>query len=272
MSKNFLPEEERRGIFAQYARERSHAPLAGFRLQTVADLARHFPGGADDEAVLSFARFATADSDARIDAELRNLKANGWAAEWKVHEFDQPPDLKARLEARGLTSHHEEALMVLPLEGAPMPTPQSGGIEIEEAQGAALDEIVAFQEAVWKCRLPWLAGVLHQMAEATPGSCVIYCARDGGRMVGSGWIDFHGGSQFAQLSGGAVHEDYRGRGVYSQLFAHRLAQAKARNVAYIAVDAAPMSRPILEHKGFRFICHTYPMRTRPFDTSAVTRS
>ena len=30
-------------------------------------------------------------------------------------------------------------------------------------------------------------------------------------------------------------------------------------------DEAPMSRPILEHRGFRFVCHTYPMRTRPFE-------
>jgi len=90
-------------------------------------------------------------------------------------------------------------------------------------------------------------------------------------LVGSGWIDFHGGSRFAQLCGGAVREDHRGRGIYSRLFQRRLLEAKARGVPFIAVDAAPMSRPILERKGFRFVCHTYPMRTRPFETTAVTR-
>jgi hypothetical protein len=90
--------------------------------------------------------------------------------------------------------------------------------------------------------------------------------------VGSGWIDFHGGSPFAQLCGGAVAEPYRGRGVYSLLFDRRIAAAKARAVPFVAVDAAPMSRPILERKGFRYVCGTYPMRTRPFDTGPVTRA
>jgi GNAT superfamily N-acetyltransferase len=128
------------------------------------------------------------------------------------------------------------------------------------------------QEEIWKCRLPWLAGVLHEMADPVRGSGVAYCARIADRVVGSGWIDFHGGSRFAQLCGGAVAEDYRGRGIYSLLFEHRVLEARARGVPFIAVDAAPMSRPILERKGFRFVCHTYPMRTRPFDTTSVTRS
>ena len=101
---------------------------------------------------------------------------------------------------------------------------------------------------------------------------LVLCARDGDRVVGSGWIDFSPGSPFAQMHGGAVLEPYRGRGVYSRLFERRLEEAKARGVPWIAVDAAPMSRPILEKKGFRFVCHTYPMRTRPYDTKAVTRA
>ena len=53
------------------------------------------------------------------------------------------------------------------------------------------------------------------------------------------------------------------------MFERRLEAARARGVPYLAVDAAPMSRPILERKGFRYICGTYPMRTRPFDTGTM---
>ena len=127
------------------------------------------------------------------------------------------------------------------------------------------------QEEVWACRLPWLAGSLRAMADPVDGTAMVYCARADGRVVGSGWIDFHRGSRFAQLSGGSVLESYRTRGVYSVLFARRLADAAARGVPFMAVDAAPMSRPILERKGFAFVCNTYPMRTRPHDTGAVTR-
>jgi GNAT superfamily N-acetyltransferase len=171
-----------------------------------------------------------------------------------------------------LTTHHVEALMVLQVEDARVDPVSAGDIVIEKASGPKLDEIAQLQEEVWRCRLPWLAGVLHQTADPVNGTGVAYCARLGDRVVGSGWIDFHGGSRFAQLCGGAVAEDCRGRGIYSLLFERRLLEARARRVPYIAVDAAPMSRPILERKGFRFVCQTYPMRTRPFGVSAVTRS
>lgn len=255
-----------RDIFERYSASRRAARYPGYRVDVLPDLTRHFPLGDSDEAVLSFARFDPAQAARRIHEELHHLKANGIDAEWKVHDFDTPADLKPRLEALGLTCHHVEALMVLEVDGI-QPAPRTDdGVAIERASGAALEEIVELQEGVWKCRLPWLLDVLREMDDP------IYCARAGGKVVGSAWIDFHGGSEFAQLSGGSIAEGYRGRGIYSRLFDRRLADAKARGTPFLAVDAAPMSRPILERKGFRFICHTHPMRTRPHDTGAVTRT
>jgi len=259
-------------MFERYAAARRVATIPNYRLEVLADVTRHLPKGADDEAVLSFARFAPANAERRIDEELENLKSHGWEAEWKVHDFDQPEDLRSRLQARELTLHHAEALMVLDVGDVRIQPSAPRDVELEAASGPTLDEIARFQEEVWQCRLPWLSGALHEMGERSDGSCPVFCARVGGRVVGSGWIDFHGGSEFAQLSGGAVAEEYRGHGVYSLLFERRLAEAKARAVPFIAVDAAPMSRPILERKGFRFVCGTYPMRTRPFDTGPVTRA
>jgi hypothetical protein len=97
------------------------------------------------------------------------------------------------------------------------------------------------------------------------GTAKVFCARTAERVVGSGWIEFHGGSPFAQLCGGTLLEAYRGRGLYSRLFELRVDEARRRGVPYIVVDAAPMSRPILERRGFRFVCNTYPMRTRPYE-------
>jgi len=261
----------RRDVFKQYALERRGAKLPNYRLERLADITRHLPNGTDDEALLSFARLPAGLAEERIREELDHLRRQGWEAEWKVHDFDEPGDLKPRLEAKGLTAHHVEALMVLQVDDARVCTPSAEGILIEEASGAALDEIAALQEEIWKIRLPWLTGVLREMTEPEHGSAIVYSARSGDRVVGSGWIDFQGGSKFAQLCGGAVLEDFRGRGIYTLLFEHRLAQARKRGVPFIAVDAAPMSRPILERKGFRFVCQTYPMRTRPFDTNPVTR-
>ena len=261
----------RRAMFDQYAAERRAAAIPNYVLDAAPDITRYRPAGTDDEAILAFARFTAATAERRIDETLDWLREQGWAAEWKVHDFDDPPDLRQRLEARGLTTHHVEALMVLDVAAAPAPVASEPAVAIERAAGEALDEIVALQEEVWACRLPWLAGALRAMADPAHGTANVYCARAGGRVVGSGWIDFHRGSRFAQLSGGSVLASHRARGVYSLLFAQRLADAAARGVPFIAVDAAPMSRPILERKGFAYVCNTYPMRTRLHDTGAVTR-
>jgi GNAT superfamily N-acetyltransferase len=263
--------EWRRAIFERHARQRRTARIPSYRLDALRDITRHLPTGKESEALLSFARFSPEVAEERIREELRQLKARDWEAEWKVHDFDEPPDLGQRLQAHGLAAHHVEALMILAVESAAAVGQSANGVVVEEAAGDALDEIVSLQEEVWECRLPWLAGVLRETTDPVRGSGVVYCARVDGRAVGSGWIDFHGGSHFAQLCGGAILEAHRGRGIYTALFERRLAEAKKRGVEFIAVDAAPMSRPILERKGFEFVCHAYPMRTRPFDTGAVTR-
>jgi len=262
----------KREMFEHYALDRRAARIPNFRLEMLDDLTRYDPTGSDDEAILCFARLQPADAERRIGEELDRLRAHSWAAEWKVHEFDEPPDLKQRLEARGLACHHVEALMVLPVGDAPVRSTSRGDATVEQASGSTLDEMAALQEEIWQCRLPWLAPGLREMTHPERGTGLAFCARVGGRIVGTGWIDFLGGSPFAQLSGGSVHAEFRGRGIYSMMFERRVEAARARGIPYLAVDAAPMSRPILERKGFRYICDTYPMRTRPFDTSAVTRS
>ena len=104
--------------------------------------------------------------------------------------------------------------------------------------------------------MPWLA---RSLADALPTTSH-YLAYAHNTLVGTGWIDFPPGSNFAELHGGAVLGDQRSRGFYSALFDARAAEAQQRGYAYLAVDAAPLSRPILLRRGFQFICETAPWR------------
>jgi len=88
----------------------------------------------------------------------------------------------------------------------------------------------------------------------------VYCAYAGGKPIGSGWVEFPEGSVYPELHGGAVLEEWRGRGLYSELFAVRLRQVERRHFRFLCVDASPSSRPILEEIGFRLVCATVPMR------------
>ena len=62
-------------------------------------------------------------------------------------------------------------------------------------------------------------------------------------------------SAFASLWGGSTLPELRGRGLYTGLLAARLQEARARGARYLTVDAGPMSRPILERRGFRLLTH-----------------
>jgi hypothetical protein len=104
----------KREMFEHYALDRRAARIPNFRLEMLDDLTRYDPTGSDDEAILCFARLQPADAERRIGEELDRLRAHSWAAEWKVHDFDEPPDLKQRLEARGLACHHVEASWCCP--------------------------------------------------------------------------------------------------------------------------------------------------------------
>ena len=55
---------------------------------------------------------------------------------------------------------------------------------------------------------------------------------------------------FAGLYGGGTDPVWRGRGVYRAVVAARAAEARARSVRYLTVDALETSRPILQRLGF----------------------
>ena len=147
--------------------------------------------------------------------------------------------------------------MVYDLRSAPrLPEKESEDVVIREVSSIEdLLAIVSIQEAVWSRSLPWLKGQMLSAKWFT----TYFCAFDQDLPIGAGWIEYPEGSMFAELHGGSVIAEYRGRGIYSELFRYRVEHAKEKGIPYISVDAAPMSRPILESKGFRRLCSTYPL-------------
>jgi GNAT superfamily N-acetyltransferase len=71
-------------------------------------------------------------------------------------------------------------------------------------------------------------------------------------------VEFHHGTEFAGLWGGGTLPEWRGRGVFRALVAHRARLAADRGFRYLQVDATPDSRPILERLGFVVLATTTP--------------
>jgi GNAT superfamily N-acetyltransferase len=125
-----------------------------------------------------------------------------------------------------------------------------------------LRDVVAVQSAIYPEPFDWLFENYAGLLRDAPQKVAMYCAYAGDRPVATGWIDFPEDSTFAELHGGSVLPSRRGQGIFSALVDRRMRDARARGYEFVAVDAAPMSRPILARQGFTPVCLTYPLRLR----------
>ena len=248
-------------VFKRYTRHQSGCDHPGFRREELAHLVRLTPTTPDGEGFVQLANLTRDNVDAAIDEQIAYFKALGFAFEWKHHDFNTPENLKERLLAHGFKPDDTEALMVYDVVShEPWKGSLPDGIRVEriesiEQLGDVADANTRANNRPWPPLVEWLTRAFARMA--------IFCAYDGTEPIGSGWIEFPTGSEFAGIYGGGVVPAYRGKGVYSALFEIRVQEARQRGSPLLAVDAGPMSRPILLRKGFEFICETTPFRIPP---------
>lgn len=241
-------------LFQAYVRERKRHTPPGYRLDHLEGLTRLTPLAASIDGAILFSQVSASKIDEVITAQIDYFQALGRSFEWKIYTFDRPANLAWHLERRGFSAGSPEAFMVYPLAMAPA-LARPSKIHIERVTSeAGIDHIITVQEAVWSRDFSWLKPALLESFEHAS----LFCAYVGDQPVGTGWIDFPADSTFAELHGGAVLAAYRGGGIYSALYEVRMAEAKSRGFSYVAVDAAPMSRPLLLRKGFRYVCDTTP--------------
>ncbi len=292
------PAAARAAFDAYAATHRHHAPV-GYRLELLPHLTRLLPFDTAAPAYVMFPRLPDAAADALIRAELAHFESIGQSFEWKWHALDAPADLPQRLARCGFVADEPEALLVLRVDSeaaralaaiqpaAPV-TIKRVGVDLDVAQGVRA--AVELQERVWGRRFDWLEAELNATfaSPATAFELVLACAGPQGNagppevsltptgggpgaarlwghseVVGCGSLVGPAGAACANLHAGAVLPEWRGKGLYSALLGARLRTARAWGVDALHVDAAPMSRPILERKGFEFICETVPFHPSP---------
>jgi GNAT superfamily N-acetyltransferase len=199
------------------------------------------------------------DVDAIIQVQIDRFARLGQSFEWKVFDYDYPPDLKERLAGRGFAIAEAEALLVLDLSAGPAllsaPVPDS----IVKVTGPhEIDAIMEQKAQLGDDIYPGLGERLKRDLETDPDGLSVYLARLDGQVASAAWVYFHHGSHFASLWGGATLPQYRRRGLYTGLLAARAREARDRGFSLLYVDASPMSRPILEKHGFELLGFSYP--------------
>jgi GNAT superfamily N-acetyltransferase len=230
------------------------------RREVVGEVVRLVDTDQDGEGSVIYSRLDEARVEAAIREQVAYFESIGQDFEWKVYDYDAPPDLKERLAAHGFEVEDPDAIMVLDLEQALetlfWPARQTGDVtRITHPEGIV--DVMAVEEAVWDGDYDHLGHFLARTLVDHPHRLSVYLVYVDGVPVSAGWIIFPDRSQFASLWGGSTLSEYRGRGLYTALLATRAREARRRGVRYLTVDASPMSRPILEKFGFEVIAYAF---------------
>jgi GNAT superfamily N-acetyltransferase len=242
-------EDERRGISFPWARR-----------DVLPNVVRHVPLEEGDGFIM-YSKVDAQTIDAEIEAQIAYFESQGQGFEWKVYDYDTPPDLLQRLEARGFEIEEEEALLILPLDEAPanLLAPITHDIR-RITNPAGIDDVVAVERAIWDWDFSVMADRLRADLRDQPDILSVYVAYAGGQPVSAAWMYCPPSSRFASMWGGSTLAEFRGRGIYTELVAARVQEARARGKQFLTIDASPMSRPIVTKQGFRFMCITIPAK------------
>jgi hypothetical protein len=250
-------------LLALYDRhERREARPPGLTVEVTPRVVRHI-GPPGHPCWVLYADLDGVDADGVIRGEQAHFAALGRGFEWKHFAHDRPADLPARLVAAGFVAEDAEALMALDLADLPDwldasagPGVQEGGAELQGAVGAVM-------AAVWPDQASRIAEQLAIQLGEAPDAMRLFVAFEGRKAVAAAWSLRTAGSPFLSLFGGSSLPEHRGRGHYRALVAARARFAMAQGARALAVDAGPMSAPILARLGFERLTTTTPYVWRP---------
>ncbi|MFG2833171.1 GNAT family N-acetyltransferase [Streptomyces sp. NPDC048434] len=188
---------------------------------------------------------------------LASPEGTGREFEWKLYSHDRPADLSERLTAAGFTAEPPETLMVTEIAGMPKDIPLPAGVRFEAVTDAAGIDLLAEvnEQAFGASSSHFRERLLAQLGSDDLHMTVVMA---GDQPVCGARLEFHPGTQFASLWGGGTVKEWRGRGIYRALVAHRARIAADRGCRYLQVDASEQSRPILERLGFTALSVTTP--------------
>lgn len=201
--------------------------------------------------------------DALIARQRDFFAARGEELEWKTWSHDRPAELPQRLLSAGFAADPTETVLVGEADRLTESPAELEGVTVREVtEDADLRGVADLATEVWGGDRSWQAAQLAGQLAAGDDTVVVV-AEAGGRIVSSSRLEFVPGTDFAGLWGGATLAEWRGKGLYRALVAHRARIAVARGTRYLQVDATDDSRPILERLGFAALTKTTPYLWSP---------
>ena len=152
--------------------------------------------------------------------------------EWKHYSYDQPSDLGERLVAAGFTAEPPETLMVAQVSDLDLDVDLPDGVRLHDITDPAEVPLLmrAADEAFGRGQ-PAPGGSLEVQLRDHPDTVRVVVALAGDRPVSGGRLELARGTDFASLWGGGTIPEWRSRGIFRALVAHRAALAAAAGLS-----------------------------------------
>ncbi len=215
--------------------------------------------GADGWSGVIWSDLGDRDADAAIAAVIGRFAELPHEWEWKHYSHDRPADLPARLRAAGLRPEPTEALLVAEIATLALDTDPPAGVRVRTVTDAdGVDALVGVHDTVFGDDHSGLGRTMLAGLGREPAAMTGVVAYAGETPVAAARVEFHAGTDFASLWGGGTLPEWRRRGLFRALVAHRARLAAERGFRYLQVDALPPSRPILQRLGFVELATTTP--------------
>jgi hypothetical protein len=204
-------------------------------------------------------------SDAQANREIETAiehyrMAGAHRFEWKYFDYDYP-GLPARLHAHGFQIEPDEMVMVARSYDVIVSSNRAYA-DIRRADAGNLPAMLGAARSLFDAlaypTADMLIAMLEQEIRQTPDAISLFIAYTEETPAALAWIRYQPASPFAGLYGGSTHPAFRQRGLYSALVTARAIEAYGLGVAYLTIDAGPMSQPIIAKRGFQRLALSTP--------------
>ncbi|MGA8117548.1 MAG: GNAT family N-acetyltransferase [Actinocatenispora sp.] len=251
-----------RAVLAAFDEQIRRNPEAGSpdrHVERGGTVIRSVPAAGDGWAGVTWSDLNEHNADAAIAAQVHRFAQRPGSWEWKHYSYDQPADLPTRLVAAGFTPEPAETLLVAEIADLDLDVKPPEGVEIVPVHdGPGVAAVSSVHDVVFGGDHSALSRYLLAGLTARPSTVAAAVAMAGTTPVAAGRVEFSPGTDFASIWGGGTVREWRGRGVFRALVAHRACLAAERGFRYLQVDASTDSRPILRRLGFVELATTTP--------------
>ena len=257
-----------RELFDEQVRRGTARDGTGSEVTSTNEVVRWCADGYLGWSEIAWSNLDESNADVVIGQQVEFFAAKGLGFAWRVVDTDSPTDLGARLERAGFEFVGTSELMIARVTDVPLDVALPPGVTLSRESGpAAIDRLIEVHERVFGIDHSQLRRSLLLQLTSSPQLGELVVAMAEGVPVASSRVDFLPDREFAGLWGGSTLPEWRGKGLFRAMVAHRSREAAIRGYSYVYVIASSESQPIFTRLSFESYGSVRTYMWRPPATS-----